>query len=415
MNIYKALNRITDTVTGYDIRKGKARAVSFDFLDRKQIDNYHQQKFRELAIIASTSEYYKNFRDKPIEAFPLIDREEYLHHMHQMRTGCKHPYTVSQSSGSTGKPVQQYISKAMLTAKRSSHQKMLSWYGLTRESPEFKLGGVQDNLKTKIYYYLRNKRYYNSFYISDQTLPGIVRHYNRFRPAVLYGYPSTINRFALFARENNLVLHHPRIIVTHAENLYKYIRENLSVAFPDSSIVNQYWSTEANIAETCPHGSLHIDEDTVICEVLDPDKNGIGDLYITNLFSYIVPIIRYKIGDRVKISDRICSCGRKTRVIELMEGRDSEYLILPDGRTYSITAIEEAEFAENILNYQLIHHKKENKIVFRYIPVRKELTIRKDLITSYFKNKFGLRTEFDMADKIETTSGGKLKRLIVID
>lgn len=415
MIIYRALNHIIDIITGYDINKRTEKSVRFDFLDRNQIDDYQRQKFQELAGIASTSEYYNGYSDKPLEEFPLVDRAEYLKNMRRMRTNYKHPFQIIQSSGSTGNPVKQYVSKAMLIAKRASHQKMLSWYGLTREAPEFKLGGLRINLKTRIYYYLRNKRYFTSSYISNHALTGIIQTYNRFKPAVLYGYPSTINRFVIFASENGIKLHHPKIIVTHAENLYQDMKDNFGRAFPDSKIVNQYWSTEANIAETCPYGSLHIDEDTVICEILNPDDHGTGDLYITNLFSYIVPIIRYKIGDRVKISERVCPCGRKTKIIESIEGRETEYLELPDGKKFPVTAMHDSEFAENIFYYQLIYYKKVKKLVFRFIPIRNDLPVRKDLITSYFKKEFGLRAEFDQVDAIETTSGGKLNRLIVMD
>jgi phenylacetate-CoA ligase len=409
------INLLIDRITGFDMSKRTTQAISFDFLNRSQIENYQKEKFQELSRIASTSEYYKDYCNKSLEEFPFINRDEYQKNLPLLRTNFKHPFHIKQSSGSTGQPVKQFVTKDMLLAKRSSHQKMLSWYGLTRESPEFKLGGLHFNVKTKIYHFLRNKRHFDSFYISDQTLPGIIRTYNKFKPAILYGYPSTINRFIMFSRNKGFKLFQPDIIVTHAENLYKEIENNIKLVFPGSKIVNQYWSTEANIAEMCPDGKLHVDEDTVICEVINPDKQGIGDLYITNLFSYIVPIIRYRIGDRVKISGEICSCGRSTKIIESIEGREGEYLELPNGIKFPITAMQEIDFAENILYYQLIFYKKDKRIVFKYIPVSKDLPIKKEFIFSHFRDKFGLYTEFEQVTSIESSPGGKLKRLIVIE
>jgi phenylacetate-CoA ligase len=410
---YGFIYALIDKLSGYNMKQGTCRALEFDYLTRPQINNYQQQKFRELSKIAATSEYFRNFFEKPLKEFPLINRAEYSRNYARMKTRSDHPYVVKQSSGSTGLPVKQFVTKDMLLAKRSSHQKMLIWYGLNRESREFKLGGLYFNFSKKLYYLLRQKRCYDSYSISDRTLGRIIKSYNRFKPDILYGYPSTINEFIMFARNCNIELFHPRIIVTHAENLFKDISVNFKSIFPDTKIVNQYWSTEANIAETCPQGNLHIDEDTVISEIPFPDRDGYGDLYITNLFSYVVPIIRYKIGDRVKISDKICSCGRNTKIIESLEGRENEYLELPDGNKFPITAMQEIGFAQNLLYYQLIYYKMEKKILFKYVPVKNDLPIKKEFISTYIRDKFGLSTEFELVSSIERSQGGKLKRLIV--
>jgi phenylacetate-coenzyme A ligase PaaK-like adenylate-forming protein len=412
---YKTASLLFDLIYGYNIRQASARALEFDFLTRDQIEAYHQQKFSELSLIASKSEYYQVFKNKPLNEYPLINRVEYQKNIQRMKTHYKHPYQICQSSGSTGLPVHQYVTRDMLLAKRSSHIKMLNWYGLEREDPEFKLGGLPADLKTKLYYLLRNKRYYHSHIIKEESLKKIINHYNRFKPRILYGYPSTISNFLMYAYRHNIALHQPDIIVTHAENLYKEIECNFKLALPGSKIVNQYWSTEANIAETCPCGKLHIDEDTVICEVINQDKNGYGDLYITNLFSYVVPIIRYNIGDRVKISHQPCVCGRNTKVIESLEGRENEFLELPDGNRFPITAINDDSFAENILYYQLLYHKTRKQITFRYIPINENLPIQKEIVLNYLKDKFNLGTEFEQVSCIDYSNGGKSKRLINLE
>jgi phenylacetate-CoA ligase len=48
-----------------------------------------------------------------------------------------------------------------------------------------------------------------------------------------------------------------------------------------------------------------------------------------------MPIIRYKIGDLAKHTDRACTCGRGLPVIEEIVGRTVEFLTTPDGRRVS--------------------------------------------------------------------------------
>ncbi|NJK87715.1 MAG: hypothetical protein HC906_18810 [Bacteroidales bacterium] len=155
-------------------------------------------------------------------------------------------------------------------------------------------------------------------------------------------------------------------------------------------------------------------EDTIIYELVNLDKYGIGDLLITNLFSFAVPYIRYKIGDRVKILDTPCSCGRQTRIIEKIEGREFEYIELKNGNKYPVTSFFFGN-TENILTYQLIYNKKTENLLFRYSLINKEKDIDRDFISELIMKTTELKASFEKADSIEYSKGGKLKKLIVID
>jgi len=412
---YKLINFLVDKVTGYNINKACKEAIQFDLLSREEIEEYQRHKFKKLAEIASSSEFYIRCVNKKLSDFPLIDREIFQKEYCKMITKSKKSFKINSSSGSTGHPVKQYITKDMLLAKRASHQKMLHWYGLKRESPELKMGGIEIDIIKKAYYFMKNKKFFDSYNINNSTIQKISKVFNKFKPKILYGYPSTIDRFVTYARSNNIKLHHPEIIVVHAENLYKEMQDNFKSCFPDTKIVNQYWSTEANIAVTCPEGNLHIDENTVICEVLNKDANGIGDLYITNLFSYKVPIIRYKLGDRVKISEKHCPCGRNTKIIEFLSGRENEYLELPDGNKFPITAIHELNFAGNILCYQMVYKNRSSEILIKYVLIDDSKKLNEKAFSELIIGQLGITPIFEKVDEIKHSSGGKFKRLILID
>lgn len=64
---------------------------------------------------------------------------------------------------------------------------------------------------------------------------------------------------------------------------------------------------------------LHINEAEFLPEVLDPDTSAPtteGELVLTNLGRTGMPVIRYRTGDRVKIIDDRCGCGRGYRRLE---------------------------------------------------------------------------------------------------
>ncbi len=64
---------------------------------------------------------------------------------------------------------------------------------------------------------------------------------------------------------------------------------------------------------------LHINEAEFLAEVIDPETgtaSDSGELVITNLGRVGMPVIRYRTGDRVKITDEPCGCGRRYRRLQ---------------------------------------------------------------------------------------------------
>jgi len=69
-------------------------------------------------------------------------------------------------------------------------------------------------------------------------------------------------------------------------------------------------------------GGVHVNEIDYICEVIDPHTlepktpGELGELVLTNLNRWGFPVIRYRTGDLVKLSENeVCACGRTFRVL----------------------------------------------------------------------------------------------------
>ena len=69
-------------------------------------------------------------------------------------------------------------------------------------------------------------------------------------------------------------------------------------------------------------GNIHLNDCEFICEVLDPDTGQPvptgkqGELIITNLGRTASPVIRYRTGDLVVVSNDCCPCGRTLTLLE---------------------------------------------------------------------------------------------------
>lgn len=103
-------------------------------------------------------------------------------------------------------------------------------------------------------------------------------------------------------------------------------------------IVEHYSSIESgHIAHRCEAGSLHVNAENVLVEILDDDgrpcaPGETGRVVVTPLYSTAQPLIRYDQGD-LAIPGTNCSCGRELPVIASVVGRALAIFRHPDGRS----------------------------------------------------------------------------------
>jgi phenylacetate-CoA ligase len=98
-----------------------------------------------------------------------------------------------------------------------------------------------------------------------------------------------------------------------------------------------YAATETGgiAAECAYHTGLHLFEDLVIAEVIDDDYRPVpagrpgARLLATVLSSRTLPLIRFELTDRVRLSTERCPCGLPFRLVAAIEGRTDDMLTLP--------------------------------------------------------------------------------------
>jgi phenylacetate-CoA ligase len=71
--------------------------------------------------------------------------------------------------------------------------------------------------------------------------------------------------------------------------------------------------------ECAQQSGLHVNESEFIAEVIDPASERparAGELVLTNLGRLGSPVVRYRTGDRVRLAEAPCACGRTFRRLE---------------------------------------------------------------------------------------------------
>jgi len=84
---------------------------------------------------------------------------------------------------------------------------------------------------------------------------------------------------------------------------------------------------------SCHHG-LHVFEDYFYPEIIDPDTGEVlpdgetGELVLTTLAKYAMPMIRYRTRDLTRIIAEPCACGRTLRRIDRISTRSDDMFII---------------------------------------------------------------------------------------
>ena len=164
------------------------------------------------------------------------------------------------------------------------------------------------------------------------TLPldEIVAGLNACQPTLLLsGYPSVLFGLAKEARQGRLRIAPARISCA-GEPLLPEIRAALEEAW-NVPVINLYGASEFGGHVSCGLGpGLHLSDDLAIFEPVDaagrPVAPGVcsDKIYVTNLFNYTMPLIRYEVTDQLRFIDGACTCGSAHQLIADPQGRQDD-------------------------------------------------------------------------------------------
>lgn len=166
-----------------------------------------------------------------------------------------------------------------------------------------------------------------------------VKTINTFQPDLIRGYSGSLYELAKHAKNNNLNIYSPRVLVGSAESLNTQMRNLIEEVFK-TKIHDFYGSREINnLAAECKEGMMHILPANII-EILDENRNPVsqgqtGKVIVTNLYNYSMPLLRYQIGDMATLGSLECKCGNPLPTLEKIDGRLFESFVLEDGTIIS--------------------------------------------------------------------------------
>ena len=345
---------------------GEARAL--ERLDAEQTAEMQRQRLAHILTHAAAHvPYYRdllprhgvvdtsgNARPERLAALPLLDKATLAEEFERLRSddADTRGWVVNRSGGSTGEPtrfVQDRRYRAWAEAVKVVRDE---WAGVRPGDRQALLWGSARDLfegseawKTRLRRWSLNELWVNAFFASEQAMASHLVQLQRFRPSYLLGYAPNLHEFALFAERRGARLASLQSVASGAGTLHPHMRDDIERAF-GVPVFNRYGSREFGaIAGDCEFRTgLHVAAPHVIVEVVRPDGSRAdphesGEIVVSSLTNFSMPLLRYRIGDRGATSSRTCACGCGWPLLDRVEGRVTDTFVHPDGGVVSPTGL----------------------------------------------------------------------------
>jgi phenylacetate-CoA ligase len=398
---------LRETVEVVRRARGEVRAET---RNRKEIDLYHRRRVRELiAHAAASSPFHRGRLGGAIPAPGLVldrlpvmekhdlvnrfdtvvtDRRLTLETLPQHVSEMRGPdpllfgeYRVLTTGGTSGQTTYVPFDRSSWLSVRAAYVRLGSTHGFPpRLAPRRRIAqltaGGPLHMTNRIAASHQSTAYVTLRLNVTSPISELGAALDEFRPDVISGYPSIIAALAEEQQAGRLAIA-PSWIFCGSEQLTPRARAVIRTTWTDP--YNIYATTESGgiLAFECPaHDGLHIREEQCTLEAVDERNRPVADgqraagLLLTSWLNTTVPLIRYRLNDAAVITSERCRCGRSSRRILQLAGRQEDPITLP-GQHGPVLAHpnhfeETIEERSEVAQYQVIH--RPNQITISIVP-----------------------------------------------
>jgi phenylacetate-CoA ligase len=278
-----------------------------------------------------------------LNSLPFVTKSDLQNFQGAAARPLKGPLTKKTTSGSTGQPVIVWKTPDAMAQEQAANWRGFSWAGIRIGDRQGRFWGVpsneKDRMRAKLVDFVTNRRRYSAFSFARNDMNEYTSRLNRFRPRYLYGYVSMLTAYAEFLLSTGKKLDFSlRAVIGTSEVLTPYHRQLFQQAF-GATVYNEYGCGElGTIAHECERGSLHVNAENMIVEILQGDTpcrpGELGEVVVTELNNLATPLIRYRLGDFASFALAQCDCGRGLPVLGQIVGRAYDMIYNREGKMF---------------------------------------------------------------------------------
>ena len=337
-----------------------ARLRRYERLEKLSLDANRELQWRAVSRMVrhayDTSSFYRHRFDvagvRPsqiaspadLKKIPPLTRENIRDHLSELRSNRFRLDDLSWAAtgGTTDTPVPLLRDRRSLLEKTAVEWEFNSWAGLRPGDRVFYLWGARQDFSEnpswhwRLYdRYLMRRVWAPTSLFNESVLESYRQTLNRFRPRVIYAYPTPLALFCEYLRETAKPCHRPVSAVCTAEPLLDHQRQIIEQVLGCRAFERYATRDFGTIAAECGHHQgLHLNPSAAFVELVaveGAEVEGLHELLVTDLLNYGMPLIRYQIGDCTLLGAEACSCGRGYPIIRPITGRTTDLFRLANG------------------------------------------------------------------------------------
>jgi phenylacetate-CoA ligase len=428
MSLYNSLlNKIIlpvgDSLFGGSYTTYLKEWMAYDLKSKEELEKIQEDRLYNILNYACEKvPFYKNQNFKSIKDFPILTKELLRNSKEQLISidYKSSKLTKHHSSGSSGVQSFTFMTKGHQFYIRALQTHWWKWSGYSVGDPLLQFGMSQKRTfvkQLKDLFYRCN--YVKAFGLPADKLKEVLNRSKKRGRLFIAGYPSVINEFAKSALESKLL--NIEGVVCYGDKLFDGYRENYKHAFGSNTrIIDTYGCAEGMLmASKKDLDYYYIMSPHVYIEIVDDNgelvKDGeMGNVLVTCLTNYAMPMIRYKLGDLAIMLPKNEYPKKRQLNYPLLKkviGRDTDVVKTNKGINLSVHSFTGViEYYHEIKQFKIIQNSLE-EIMVEYI-VDNENTFDISIIEE-IKNKFldlthnCLNITFKKVEKIEPTKSGK--------
>lgn len=315
-----------------------ARLKGHERMTPARMKRYQAKKLRQILVYAFRHSGYhhrafvragideSNIRTAPLSAFPVMDKQTLLRNFDQLitvpdltqdelrrfdaetaadRSAYKGKYHVVHSSGSTGKPGYFVYNEAAWRTMLLGIIRAALW-GISMKEIAKLLGAGP-----RIAYIAATDGHYGGAMAVGDGIDGVgaaqihldikqpleqwVAELNEFKPNIIIGYPSAIKILAELMEQGRVKLSVLRVVSCGeplGAGLRRYLEKELG-----TTVVNVYGASESLALGVDDGSGMLLFDDLNVVEVVD------GEMYLTSLYNFAQPLIRYHLTDSLTLAE----------------------------------------------------------------------------------------------------------------
>ena len=365
-----------------------------------------------------------------LQRFPILTKDIIRSHFEELisRDLDRRHWFYNTSGGSTGEPVRLIQDRDY--AARSGAVKLLfsklvggeigrgevRLWGSARD-----ITGASDSLRARFVNRLTGTTFLSVFELTPQMMRRYIAFLNARRPGLIVAYAGAMYELARLAEREQLDVVPQSAIITSATTLYPFMRETIERVF-GCRVYNRYGSREVgDIACERPGWTgLWVAPWGNYLEIVDSSGRRVpdgqpGDILVTSLTNYAMPLIRYRIEDRGVLRPANSGGAFHGQVLESVLGRTYDMFVnrhgvLVEGGHFMALLY----FRDWIAKYQVIQPDCTH-IVFRFVtaldgPQPGELDELRQKTCAIMHDDVDVTFEF--VDDIAPTASGKHRFII---